>query len=125
VALQVVYAPLVERAATKRLTYGLMLRQAAEYILDLVGFEGWRVTLGWPQLLPIDEATEQTTAEGYLRMGIVSKQTIAEKRGYDWKVEQDRMADEKTEAGPDSMDRLLAGSPSPPPAAATPTHDWG
>jgi hypothetical protein len=121
VALQVEYAPLVERTETKRLTHGLMLRQAAEHVLELVGIDGWRVTLGWPQLLPIDEATEAQTAEGDLRMGIVSKQTIAEKRGYDWKVEQERMEDEKAEAAPDAMGRLMDQLAQPHPALGLPT----
>jgi SPP1 Gp6-like portal protein len=94
VALRVEYEPLIEKTATKRVTYGLLLVAAAERILALRGFEGWSVSLGWPELLTDEEASAQND-EAELRMGIVSKQTIAEKRGYDWSVEAQRIAEEK------------------------------
>lgn len=95
VALKVEYAPLIERTETKHLTYGPLLKDTAERLLDLLGFGGWRVTVSWPDPLPADEQAEATTSETELRMGIVSKQTLAEKRGYDWEVEQERIAEEK------------------------------
>lgn len=95
VALEVEYEPLIEKTETKRLTYGPTLTQAAERVLDLIGFGGWAVSLGWPELLPSDPASEALGDESELRMGIVSKQTIAESRGYDWSVESQRLAEEK------------------------------
>jgi hypothetical protein len=95
VALKVEYEPLIEKTETKRLTYGPQLTTAAECILDLAGFGGWTVSLGWPELIPSEPAAEALSDEGELRMGIVSKQTIAEKRGYDWSVESQRLAEEK------------------------------
>jgi hypothetical protein len=89
------------------------------------GFTDWRVTLGWPQLVPSDEATEATTAEADLRMGIVSRQTIAEKRGYDWTVEQQRIEDDRAEH-PSELDRVIETldrlpQPNQPTPAPTPT----
>lgn len=95
VALQIEYAPLVELIDTMRLTYGATLRQVTERILDLRGIPNVRVTLGWPNILPTDEVAATESAEADLRMGIVSKQTIAEKRGYDWEVEQQRLAEQR------------------------------
>jgi hypothetical protein len=95
VALEVEYEPLIEKTETKRLLYGPLLTKTAERILDLAGFGGWTVSLGWPELLPSDPASEALGDESELRMGIVSKQTIAESRGYDWSVEQQRIAEEK------------------------------
>lgn len=94
VALEVEYQPLIEKTETKQLTYGPTLSEAAERILDLAGFSGWTVTLAWPRLLPADSAAEALGDEAELRMGVVSKQTIAEKRGYDWSIESQRMAEE-------------------------------
>lgn len=98
VALTVEYEPLLEKTETKRLTYGLMLRQAAERVLDLKGRPGVKVTLGWPTLTPSDPVAEATTDESELRMGVVSKQTVAEKRGYDWTQEQRRIDEEAGQA---------------------------
>jgi hypothetical protein len=95
VALKVEYEPIIEKTETKRLTYGPMLTMGAEHVLDLLGFAGWTVSLGWPELIPSEPAAEALSDEGELRMGIVSKQTIAEKRGYDWSVESQRIAEEK------------------------------
>jgi Phage portal protein, SPP1 Gp6-like len=95
VALEVEYEPLIEKTETKRLLYGPLLTATAERILDLAGFGGWTVSLGWPELLPSDPQSEALADEGELRMGIVSKQTIAEKRGYDWSVESQRLEEEK------------------------------
>lgn len=94
VALRTEYEPLIEKTSTKRMTYGQLLVQTAESILALRGYEGWTVTLGWPELLTDEEASAQTD-EAELRMGVVSKQTISEKRGYDWGVEQRRIEEER------------------------------
>jgi Phage portal protein, SPP1 Gp6-like len=95
VALEVEYEPLIEKTETKRLTYGPALVKAGNCVLDLLGFPGWTVSLGWPKLLPSDTAGEALADESEQRMGIVSKQTLAEKRGYDWSVESQRLEEEK------------------------------
>lgn len=95
VALQVEYEPLIERTQTKQLTYGPLLTDTANALLDLLGYPGFHTTLAWPDLLPHDQQADALGDEAELRMGIVSKQTIAEKRGYDWSAEQDRIAEER------------------------------
>jgi hypothetical protein len=95
VALEVEYEPLIEKTETKRLTYGPALVKAGNCHLDLLGFPGWTVSLGWPKLLPTDTAAEALADESEQRMGIVSKQTLAEKRGYDWSVEAQRLEEER------------------------------
>lgn len=121
VALQIEYAPLVELTETKRLMYGALLRKAAECVLDLRGLPGWRVTLGWPQLLPSDDKAASEATEADLRMGIVSLETAAEKRGYDWSVERERIAEEardaqaRFDAGPPADDDPLPDLPDPTP----------
>jgi Phage portal protein, SPP1 Gp6-like len=95
VALEVEYEPLIEKTETKRLTYGPALVKSGNCILDLIGFAGWTVSLGWPKMLPTDTAGEALADESEQRMGIVSKQTLAEKRGYDWDIESQRLEEEK------------------------------
>lgn len=60
-----------------------------------------------------NEAIEATVDETELRMGVVSKQTVAEKRGYDWDQEKERILDE----------RKAFGSPLDPFAATLPPGD--
>lgn len=112
VALQVEYAPLVERTDTKRITYGYLIVEAAKRILDLLGFSKFEVTLGWPELLPSDPVSDAEADESELRMGIVSKRTIAEKRGYDWSLESERIGEETPSFEPGG---LLTSPPTDPP----------
>lgn len=121
VALKVEYAPLIEKTETKRLTYGYLLAETARRILDLKGFHGWSVVLAWPELLPDDPAAEAQTAETELRMGIVSRQTISEKHGYEWEVEQQRIAEETPnfDSGTYTYTGGLPDGPNPPPPALT------
>jgi hypothetical protein len=123
VALQVEYEPLIERTQTKQLTYGPLLTDTANALLDLLGYPGFHTALAWPDLLPHDQQADALGDEAELRMGIVSKQTIAENRGYDWDVEQDRIAEERKagmEAQAAAFDRgnlggeLYGGKDKPP-----------
>lgn len=106
VALKVEYEPLTEKTETKRLTYGPTLTTAGNCVLDLIGQRGWTVSLGWPELIPTDPAAEALGDESELRMGVVSKQTVSEKRGYDWSLESQRIAEEAP--------NFDAGEPEPP-----------
>jgi Phage portal protein, SPP1 Gp6-like len=119
VALQIEYAPLIELTETKRITYGALLRKAAECILDLKGMPGWTVKLGWPEVLPSDDKAAAESAEADLRMGVVSKQTIAEKRGYDWALERERIDEEAREAKA-RFDEGIADEHDEPPVDITP-----
>jgi hypothetical protein len=95
VALTMEYEPLIEKTETKWLTYGLLLIKLGGAILEMKGFAGWTAKIGWPKLLPADSAAEAQADESELRMGVVSKRTIAEKRGYNWDEEQQRIAEEE------------------------------
>lgn len=94
VALKVEYEPLVEKTDTKHLTYGYVISEVARRLLELAGLKGWTITIGWPDSTPSDPKADAEADESELRMGIVSKQTISEKRGYTWTVEQERIAEE-------------------------------
>lgn len=124
VALRTEYEPLIEKTSTKRMTYGILLVQASECILALKGYEGWSVTLNWPELLSDEEASAQND-EAELRMGIVSKQTISEQRGYDWDIEQQRIENEKPnfDAGTFTYTGGSYGGQIPPGGAAGPPEE--
>jgi hypothetical protein len=94
VALKVEYEPLAERTGTKHLTYGWVISEIARRLLEVRGLARWTVTLGWPDSTPSDPKADAEADESEIRMGVVSKRTISEKRGYDWEEEQRRIEEE-------------------------------
>jgi hypothetical protein len=101
-ALQIMYRPTTQRVGVKRLTYGSLVEGIASRMLILGGkaasMEDAAVNLQWPNLVPSDITEDGQELERDLDMGIVSRQTVAEKRGYDWEQEQDRLAEEDAQA---------------------------
>jgi len=106
VALKVEYEPLAERTGTKHLTYGWVISEIGRRILEIRGLKGWTCPLGWPDSTPSDPKADAEADESEIRMGVVSKQTISEKRGYDWEQEQRRM-EEETEASTEAAARAF------------------
>lgn len=106
VALKVEYETLAERTGTKHLTYGWVISEIARRILEVRGLKGWTIALGWPDSTPSDPKVDAEGDEAEVRMGIVSKRTISEKRGYDWDDEQKRIAEE-TQASADAAARAF------------------
>lgn len=91
-ALQILYGPLLERTEVKHNMYGPLVCEIASRLLEIrQGLAEVEITPVWGNPLPHDEAAETTALEADQRMGIVSQQTLAEKRGYDWETEQTRL----------------------------------
>ena len=90
---------LAHRALTKngdkRVLYGQALTQINAHLLEMGGLTGYTTTTTWPDPLPADPQTEVSTQEAERRLGVVSKQTIAEERGRSWEVERARMEEEQ------------------------------
>lgn len=104
VALQILYQPLLELTETKRQTYGDLYTESTRRALIVSGRPNVEVGITWPEMLPSDSETliaDQT-------LGIVSKRTLAGKRGYDYDVEAARIEDEKGDA-PAATERALGG----------------
>ena len=94
--LRVLYQDALQKLATKRELYGEMLTELNRRCLELAGKGGDGGKCVWPDPLPVDGVEMTQKLQTDLAMGIVSKQTVAKERGYDWEVEQERMADEET-----------------------------
>ncbi len=83
VALQVLYAPLIEKTETKRLTYGDMLIELNRRLLEMGGYgDAHYCMLQWPELLPGDPVAEGQALLIDKQLG-VSADTLLRKRGYD------------------------------------------
>lgn len=105
VALQILYQPLLELTETKRDTYGDVYSEATRRALIVGGKPDVEITPSWPEMLPADTQTlidDQT-------LGIVSKRTLAEKRGYDFDVEEARIEEEKG-SGPAATEGALTAA---------------
>jgi hypothetical protein len=94
--LRVLYLDALAKLGTKRELYGDALKELVRRLLILAEFANTDPgTIEWPEVLPVDETGQVQALEADLRMGIVSKQTTASRRGYDWQSEEERIADEK------------------------------
>jgi len=103
-AIQIMFQPLLQKNGTKQLLYGEMLSDLCARLLELGGQgEDHTVDVEWPDPLPSDPVATGAAAEGHQRMGIVSKDTLATKFGYDYSQEKGKIASEGQDAG----DQLL------------------
>lgn len=102
---RVLYKNELAKNATKRLLYGDLFCEVNYRLLRLAGYnpaesDPGKVTWGDP--LPTNEQEQATAIQADLNMGIVSKQTAAQERGYDWEAEQERISAEKTTINQDN-----------------------
>lgn len=92
-ALQVLYGPLLSKTRKKRAVYEDFIIELCRRLLDLGGYGADnRVQVTWPELVPSDPLQEAQTMQIHAALGVVSKETMAEKLGYDWDIEEERMA---------------------------------
>jgi len=98
-ALQVLYGPLVRKNGTKQRLYGDMLTDLSARLLEMSGQGAdLDVSISWPNPLPADPVAERTALQTDTAMGVASKATVAEKLGYNWNHENDRIQQETKDA---------------------------
>ena len=120
---ELAYSPAVEKTWDKRLTYGPMFTELTGRILELAGTADKRPVPQWGQIIPRSAGAEAAALEADRRMGIVSKETAAEQRGYDWEIEEERLAGEAEVAAETArrmFDAGTGGMPTPPPGNGGP-----
>jgi len=119
-ALQILYGPLIEKTETKRRTYGDGLVELNEHLLELAGLsqggeeaEGRiRVSLVWPDIVPVDEVALRQALEIDVNLG-ASRETALTRLGYNAKKEME--ASKKEEP-------LNPPTTTPPPEGVTPPN---
>lgn len=95
--MQVIYEDTMTKLATKRELYGEMLTEVNRRLLVIGGFSNTDAgKINWPDIIPVNEVEETSSLQQDLNMGIVSKETVAMKRGYDYAQEQEKIAADKT-----------------------------
>lgn len=99
-----------------RRNYEVGIREISQRILMLGGLmevaDTADIEVHWPDPLPVDpkESIEVATMEREL--GIVSQETIARQRGYDWQMEQARLASESGNEIGGMIDQLMQDQPT-------------
>ena len=104
--LRVLYMDAIGKLKTKRELFGEAILELNHRLLSLANIEhddgGVMI---WHDPLPVNQ-TEQTAAlQADLAMGIVAKETVSKKRGYDWKQEQELLTDER--GGEENLGSML------------------
>jgi hypothetical protein len=97
-ALRVLYQDAMDKLEDKRGSYGEALVAINHALLELAGMgdtDGGEVI--WPEVLPLDEIGQANALSTDMNLGLVSKQTASDRRGYVWVDEEDRIAKEKQE----------------------------
>lgn len=117
VALQILYAPIMEMTSAKRMLYTPLLESLGEHLLDMGGFDGRKVEAIWPDPMPQNEVEKRQVYSEDLAMGVVDKETVSTRLGYDWAQVQRRMSAN----GADAADALLTAMENRPPAPGDPS----
>lgn len=97
--LRVIYQDALQKLATKRELYGMGLTHVNKALLTLGGF-GYDPDPGeivWSDPLPSNAIEETQSIKTDLELGLVSKQTVSNRRGYNWAVEQERISAERAD----------------------------
>jgi len=118
VALQILYAPLMELTLTKRMLYEPMLESLGEHLLEMGGFVGRKVEVLWGDPMPQNDIEKRQIYSDDLAMGIVDKQTVATRLGYDWEQVRQRIAENSTSAA-DALLKAMENAPPSPDDPAT------
>ncbi len=97
--LRVLFFDALAKLGTKRELYGEALSELNHRLLVMAGIEpadGGEVI--WPDVLPIDQREEIEGLKFDLENGLASRESISEKRGYNYKYEQERMNSEQMQS---------------------------
>ncbi len=89
--LRILFFDALNKLETKRNLYGWGLREINRRLFIFSGQEPVDCEILWEDPLPIDEKALRENCEADLRMGVVDKQTISERLGYDWETVKERL----------------------------------
>ena len=97
--LKVLYQDNINLINTHRELLGDAIEELVQRLLILGGKEVVPCKVVWPDWMPVNETEEIAAVVQDINAGLLSKQTAASIRGYNWDNEQERIADEKASEG--------------------------
>ncbi|MET0646983.1 MAG: phage portal protein [Pyrinomonadaceae bacterium] len=114
VALRILYGPLLDKTAKKRLRYGRMILECVKALLAIGERLGkvpadLAVKLNWADPLPGDELEKVNVAEGKKRLG-VSESTLQKELGYNPEDEREQRQFDSQDAGTKLLDAFDRGA---------------
>jgi len=99
--LRVLWRDALSKIETKRELYGDAIIEMLRRLLIIGGINETTATayvsgisIVWPDVLDADEREQVAALKTDVELGILSKQTAAQLRGYDWQVETERLKEE-------------------------------
>jgi hypothetical protein len=95
--LRVLYQDSLAKNETKKQLYGDALLELNRRLLILAGMQPEEGHIEWPEPLPINTAEEIQGLTFDLQNGLVSNETVSEKRGYVWASENEKIQNEKSQ----------------------------
>jgi hypothetical protein len=97
--LRILFFDALNKLETKRNLYGWGLREINRRILLFSDMENVDCKIVWEDPLPQDETALRANLQTDLGMGVVDKQTVAERLGYDWETVKARIEADQTAQG--------------------------
>lgn len=97
--MRVLYQDNINLINTHRKLFGDALEDLVNRLLIIGGRPPVPCKIVWRDWMPVNEVEETAAIQADMAAGLLSKQTAAGLRGYDWEKEQMRIADEKTAEG--------------------------
>ena len=97
--LRVLYQDNINLINTHRELFGDALEDLVMRLLVVGDKQVIPCKVVWPDWIPVNEVEEIAAVVQDINAGLLSKQTAAGMRGYDWETEQERFADEKAGEG--------------------------
>lgn len=123
-AMQILYKPLIDLTTTKQMTHGHVYDEVNRRACIISGIKDPILPdILWPEVLPKDALDDAAAYEADLRMGIVSKETVASKRGYDFDQESEKIAEEQKSEGESVLTNFDRGNTTGADAYAGQTSD--
>lgn len=103
--LRVLYKDALAKINTKRELFGDALVELNRRLLVMAGIADTSGTVIFRDMLPENVVEEVAALQQDLAAGLVSKETAAQRRGYDWEKESEKLAGEQSQA--DNVGALL------------------
>lgn len=93
--LRVIYQDNAQKIYSKRELFGEALVELNRRLMLMARMEAIPCEVTWPEFMPEDKAEEAAYWQTLQALGVISKQTLAEKLGLDHEQEQERMGAEQ------------------------------
>lgn len=97
-SIRTLFLDMILKSKVLKSHYGGGLREVARRLLVIGGQGDYDVDIVWPDPLPVDKAQQVLNAQVERSMNVVSRETVSESLGHNWKDEKSKIEDESKDA---------------------------